>query len=405
MQVHRAHKSEADASGQGAVVAMPFAGGAAFIAPGDLGALRGDWADLAANAAEPNPFYTPALLLPAIDAFGADDLRVAVVRNEQGRLIALAPVAPLRGYSRLPVRYFSTWMHPHCFFAAPLIRKGCEAPALAALFDLVEKEGAFFRLRHLDADGPIFKAAVDIAGKSGRRSSTSSRYERALLKGGFETEAYLQTALRGKKRKELRRLRNRLEEDGAVRFETLSDGADLGAWTLDFLALEAAGWKGREGTALASDAAGAKFFADALLATFADGSLRFHRLMHGGKTIAMIVNFVENGAGYSFKIAYDETYARYSPGVMLEMEMMKALECEPALSFIDSCAKKDHPMINSLWRERRVIAALNISRRDAPSKLLFRILTDLEKAGDAARARRAGNAAVPTKEEGDDADL
>lgn len=393
------HRTGAHASGT--VRHAPFAVVGAYLAPEDLAAIEADWRDLAADAAEPNPFYAPDLLTPALSAFADADVRIASVRDAGGRLVAFAPVAPLRGYSRFPVRYLSTWMHPHCFFAAPLVRKGCEEASLAALFDLVESGGAFFRFRHLDAEGPIYRAAVAVAGRTRRLSADSNRYERALLKGGFQTETYLQNALRGKKRKELRRLRNRLEEDGAVAFETLGDGGALAAWTLDFLALEAAGWKGREGTALAGDPASSKFFADALVAALGKGALRFHRLTHGGKPIAMIVNFIEAGAGYSFKIAYDEAYARYSPGVMLEIEMMAALEREPGLAFIDSCARRDHPMINSLWCERRAIAALNVSRRDAPSKFLFRILTGLEKASEARRARSD----APMKAEGEDADL
>jgi len=369
-----------EATAAGAVVAR-----ASFAA--DIAALLPLWTDLAANAVEPNPFYGPALLPPALDAFGGEWPRLAIVQDRHGRLLALSPLARLHGYSRLPVSYLATWMHPHCFFAAPLIRRGYEKAALAALFDLAEKDGAFFRLRHLDASGPIFAAARAVAAENGRLTGESGRYERALLGAGYETEAYLQSALRGKKRKELRRLRTRLEEEGAVAFETLRDRTALPGWTADFLALESAGWKGREGTALASDPAASQFFADALLRACDGGALRFHRLTHDGRPIAMIVNFIDGGAGFSFKIAYDEAYARYSPGVMLEIELMKALEAERGLSFIDSCASKDHPMINSLWRERRTIVALNVSRRDAPSKLLFSILTNLEKTGEARRAR------------------
>lgn len=395
---HALHRRADDGPAPQAEARPAPVGAASFIAAADAALLDSAWRDLAANAAEPNPFYGPALLLPALSAFAGPEVRIAIARDGCGRLIALAPLAPESGYSRLPVRYIATWMHPHCFFAAPLIRKGREREALAALFDLAGKEGAFFRLRHLDAEGPLFAAAHAVAEETGRRTALSNPYQRALLKGGYETGAYLQTALRGKKRKELRRLRNRLEEEGAVAFETLRDRAALGAWGEAFLALERAGWKGREGTAIGCDPAASGFFGAALEAAFDAGSLRFHRLSHGGKPIAMIVNFIEAGAGYSFKIAYDEDYARYSPGVMLEIEMMTTLESEPLLSFIDSCAKRDHPMINSLWRERRTIAALNVSRRDTPSKVLFRILTDLEKAGERARARRK----PATKESGDD---
>ncbi len=367
---------------------------ASWLAPAETSAIAPEWSDLAANAAEPNPFYAPPLLAPALAAFADGRVKIAVLRGDGGRLLALAPISPMRGYSRLPVGYGATWMHQHCFFAAPLIRRRCEREALRALFDLVEREGAFFRLRHLDRDGAIFKAAREVAAETGRLSAPSALYERALLRGGYRTDVYLEEALRGKKRKELRRLRARLEQEGAVVFEALTDKNQLSAWTCEFLALESAGWKGREKTALASTPEGAAFFCRALEGAFDAGSLLFYRLTVGGRAISMIVNFIGSGAAYSFKIAHDESYARYSPGVMLEIEMMKALEGNTDLAFIDSCAKADHPMINSLWRDRRAIAALNISRRDAPSKLLFRVLMGLERFGERRRNGGAGNAGL-----------
>lgn len=402
MLIESAQNRQTQTPTSGVAVAAPTATKADWLALRQAVAIEAEWAGLAADAAEPNPFYSPALLIPALDAFANENVRLAVVRGDDGHLIALVPLATAFGYSRLPVRYLATWMHPHCFFAAPLIRRGAEREALAALFDLAEREGAFFRLRHLDAEGAIFKAACAAAEETGRLSSPSGRYERALLAGGFETETYLQRALTGKKRKELRRLRARLEEEGGVAFEALPGRAALGPWIDDFLTLEAAGWKGRAGTALASDEAGKAFFAGAARRAFAAGVLQFFRLTVRTRPIAMIVNFLERDAAYSFKIAYDEAYARYSPGVMLEIEMMRALENIRDLSFIDSCAAADHPMINSLWRERRRVAALNISRRDAPSKLAFRILTELERAGEKTRARcGAKNVAISEDDNGD----
>lgn len=352
----------------------------------DGAALEAEWDDLARDAVEPNPFYSPALLIPALASYADDQVRLATVRDGRGRLIAFAPVAPMRGYSRLPVSYVATWMHPHCFFAAPLIRRGAEREALRALFDLLDAEGSFLRLRHLGEDGKLFAAARAAAEEAGRLCAPSARYRRAALYGGFDARETLDRALTSKKRKELRRLRSRLAEQGELVFETLRSEGLLEEWSEAFLALESAGWKGRERTALASAPEGQAFFRDAVRRAFAAGSLAFHRLSVGGRPIAMIVNFAERGSAYSFKIAHDEEFARYSPGVMIEIEMMKALEKEQ-FDFIDSCAAPDHPMINSLWRDRRGVAALNVSGRSARSRLLFRLLTDLERIGELARSR------------------
>lgn len=375
---------------------------AAFVDRSALAALEPDWRDLAAQAVEANPFYSPSLLAPAFDAFAEDRPELAVVRDGGGRLIGLAPLAPLKGYSRLPVLYIATWMHKHCYFAAPLVRKGAEQDVFRALFDLVEKRGAFLRLRHLDADGPLFAAAVAAAAETGRIAAPSARYARALLPGGWRTDAYLATSLTGKKRKELRRQRARLGDEGPVSVEFLTGGPHIDAWAEQFLTLEAAGWKGRERTALAAEPASAAFFRAVVRRSAADGALHFGRLLVNARPAAMAVNFISRFSGgeggFAFKIAYDETLARFSPGVALEIEMMRDLEPREGLAYVDSCAQAGHPMIDRLWSDRRAIAALNVSRRDAPSKALFTLLMTLERAGERARAAKAG----PMEPERDD---
>lgn len=381
----RMHGDGANKIGSERTRAAERAAGASFQPAAALAGIAGEWRDLAANAVEPNSFYAPAMLLAALDAFAAERPEVALVRDGAGRLIGLAPIAPLRGYSRLPVRYVATWMHKHCFFGAPLVRPGHEEAFFSAIFDLVERRGAFLRLRHLDADGPLYAAAAAVAQRTGRLSSPSARYSRAMLRGPWRTDDYLKVSLSGKKRKDLRRLRSRLEEEGAVAVDRLGAGADIDPWTEEFLALEAAGWKGKAGTAMGGEAASTQFFRQAAGAAHRTGDVQMFRLRLGARTIAAAVNFAGAGVVYAFKVAYDEAFARYSPGVMLEIEMMKALEGTSGLSFVDSCAKAEHPMIERLWRERRKISALNVSRRDAPSKALFRLLAALEGASEAVR--------------------
>jgi CelD/BcsL family acetyltransferase involved in cellulose biosynthesis len=371
---------------------------AELIDAGAAAAIEREWIDLAANAVEPNAFYAPSMLLPALAAFAEEGLQVAVVREATGRLIGLAPIAPMKGYSRLPVRYVATWMHKHCFFAAPLVRRGAEAAFFSAFFHAVENRGAFLRLRHLDASGPLYAAAKAAAIATGRLSAPSARYERAMLKAPWTTDEYLKESMRGKHRKDLRRRRARLEETGALSLERCGSNDDLEAWTEEFLAIEASGWKGQAGTAMRQDQASAMFFKDAVRRANVAGDLQLFRFRLSGRTIAAAVNFSGGGVSYAFKIAYDEEFARFSPGVMIEIEIMRALEFDATVSMIDSCAKSEHPMIDRLWRERRAISALNISRRDMASKSLFRVLTMLEAASEQARAKQE----KPAQEDGDD---
>ena len=67
---------------------------------------------------------------------------------------------------------------------------------------------------------------------------------------------------------------------------------------------------------------------------------------------------------FAFKIAHDERFAKYSPGVLLERFNVKRFAEAPAkLDCMDSCAHEGHPMIERLWPDRREIAELTIAGR------------------------------------------
>lgn len=360
-----------------------------LLTPAETAGLGAAWRDLAANAAERNPFFAPWMLQPALAALAPRNVDIAAIRSG-GELIGLIPLTPAFGYARLPVRHLAPWMHPHCFFAAPLVRRGAEREFFDGLYALADRHKArpaFLRLAHLDANGPLIAAAEKAA--AGRVAYRAGAYERALLEGGYDAQAYLEANVRKKKRKEMNRLRNRLAEIGTIKLRTLTSRSEIAGWCDAFLALEAAGWKGSEGSALASIQAHADFFREVVSGAYDAGALTFFRLDVGDRPIAMIVNFIEGGEGYSFKIAHDEEFARYSPGVMIEVEMLKALESQDSLKFVDSCARADHPMINSLWTGRREIVGLNVGSANLGGGAALRLCRFLEDTKERFARRRA----------------
>ncbi len=127
------------------------------------------------------------------------------------------------------------------------------------------------------------------------------------------------------------------------------------------MGLEAAGWKGKRGTALISTAATRDFAREGgwPLASEA-GAARIDSIDLGGHPIAMVVSFASGATAWTWKIAYDETFARFSPGAQLMLETAKAIFTDPTLSRVDSCATADHPMIDHLWPGRLVIGTLVI---------------------------------------------
>src|SRR6185295_3696806 len=149
---------------------------------------------------------------------------------------------------------------------------------------------------------------------------------RAFLDSDLDSRSYYERAVRAKKRKELRRQRNRLGELGHLESRLLEDPSELPAWCDAFLALEQAGWKGRVGTALAAAPAAERFFREALAGAWDAGRLQFRRLDLDGRPIAMLVNFLCAPGSFSFKTAFDENYAHYSPGVLIQLDNLAILD-------------------------------------------------------------------------------
>jgi len=202
-----------------------------------------------------------------------------------------------------------------------------------------------------------------------------------MLRSGLDADAYWETQVRAKKRKELRRLQKRLAELGTVESRLLRAGDDLAQWCGEFLALEAAGWKGAQGTALACREQDAAFFRSACAAAFANGLLHFLRMDLDGRAIAMLVNFRAGEGAFSFKIAFDETLGRFSPGVLIEIANLHAVQGDPGIDWMDSCAAADHPMIDSLWAERRTITQYRIALKGAGRGLAFALANGVEAVG------------------------
>jgi CelD/BcsL family acetyltransferase involved in cellulose biosynthesis len=319
--------------------------------------LARDWAELVADVAEPNAFAEPWFIAASLAAFGVGrGVRILEVRK-QARLIGVMPVAVEQRYGRLPVRFLQNWCHHQMFLGTPLVRAGAEEDFWRAIFELLDVADwapGFFHLRGVVESGSVHRALCSV-----RPGAVVHRESRALLQSDLSPTAYYEQAVRQKKRKEIRRLQNRLAELGEVRTRILTDRAELPAWADAFLALEKGGWKGKAGSALACSPETESFFFTALAGAWEARRLQFLRLDLDGKPIAMLVNFLSAPGSFSFKTTFDESYARFSPGVMIQLENLNIL-ADPTIAWMDSCAVENHPMIDSLWTERREVVRVTV---------------------------------------------
>lgn len=336
--------------------------------PDGLEAHLRAWDDLVENALDPNPFFEAHTLLAAWRALSAE-LEVVLVwapnplPAQPPVLTGLFPFVRRRRYRGAPIGALATWRHVYAYSGTPLVRSDRAPETLDALFDWLGTSGAtLLELIHIRGDGPFRHALVDALNRRGLSAHPIEVHTRAMFRRAADAETYLLAAMGGKKRKELRRQERRLAEVGAVTYDELapdSGAAALDAWIDDFLALEQRGWKGRGGTALKDEPAGLAAFRAFAHGAHAQGRWMTLTLRVGGRAIAMKCNVRCGDGGVAYKIAYDEEFAKYSPGVLLEVEHVRRChEGERPVAWMDSGAAADHPMINHLWRDKVVVETI-----------------------------------------------
>lgn len=343
---------------------------------GDLAAA---WDGLAGDASEPNPFAERWCLQSALHLLDPDRrARLVVVQGDRGGpVIGIMPLAPADRYGRWPMRHVTGWAHSNHFHGAPLVRAGCEALFWSILLgwcDAAPWAHGFVHLPRLTEGGPLHRALAEVARVRGGEAVVVHREARALLDSDLSPDAYWDAAVRAKKRKELRRQASRLAELGRVDMRHWQAGEPVDPWIDAFLALEAGGWKGRAGSALASRSDTEAWFRAILSGAAEARRLDLRALDLDGRPLAMLVNFLSPPGGFSFKTAFDENYARFSPGVLLQQANLGLLD-DARIAWVDSCAVPDHPMIDSLWRERRHLVWVNVPLSGTADRWRFAALS------------------------------
>src|SRR5215813_7927568 len=356
----------------------------ALATPASLAEFLPAWEDLAASALEPNVFYEPWMMMPALHNLGAaKTLLIALIfttdpaRPGTPLLCGLFPLECGRGYKGAPVKFIRLWRHKHCFLTTPLIRAGYERRTLEAFFDWLSTDargGALIEFNMLPGEGPFHQTLVDYLYRSGKPNRFFENYTRALFRPAADSDAYLCAALSSKHRKMIRRLESRLSEIGRLEYDALTPNDDIAVWIEEFLRLEAGGWKGRESSALASNEPERSYFKSIATEAFRRGRLVMLALRLDGRPIAYKCNFLAGLGSFTFKIAFDENYAGYSPGMLLEIENVRRLHAQSRIEWVDSCADPLNFMFNRLWLTRRTIQNLIVSTGQTPGDFVVSVI-------------------------------
>lgn len=370
-----------DAFSHPTYVAEPVAPAAERAAPyrfelvtvDELARSRAAWEDLAERALERNLFCEADFAIAAKGLIAVRTVRLAAVWDEtapEPRLIAVAPVAR---FGQLPFPAMKVSAHWAFFGAlgAPLIDAELAPLAVEKLLDGLASQGSsVFMFRFLPERGPVADAIRAAVAFTGRETVRIEAHGRAMLRSGESAESYLTASLSAKKLKEYRRQLRRLGDEAPTNFREARRTDEVADALERFLELEDKGWKGKGGTAMRRHADQLAFIRELSTKRAEKREVRILELFAGERLVASGLLLVSGRRAWFYKVAYDESFARCSPGVQLTLELTRRLIEDDGIDMVDSTAIANHPMIDHIWRDRLQLGDWLVAIRPGARRLL-----------------------------------
>ena len=298
------------------------------------------WQRLAQKSVCKNPFYEPYALIPALHHLEKTTEVLVVAAYDNAQLIALFPIELVS--RQLGIKVISIWKHNHCFLSDPL----CSHPQyLAEVIAQVCRElrASIWRVNQYSptAFGLEFHQ---------RAHHYESR--RGFITDTHKTEAEVERLPR-KVRSENQRIINRIQKKLGAEYKTSADIPDL-PWFQLFSELEHRGWKSDVGGSILSKSSVTNYYKSLVETTLAQGVIEFQGIFVKNKPLAIAFRLISGDEAYEIKTAYDESYRKYYPGVVLEILNLRHLRYSN-YSKVDSCTSADNSLVNRLWPERRLV--------------------------------------------------
>lgn len=340
------------------------------------------WRALHARALEPNPFYAPDFVLAGLRHLPqCERLRLLTIWRETATARILVGIFPLAdGRTRYvvpaPVRV-SADLYGN--LSTPLIDTERPDEIWSAMLSALEAAGTrALLLPYAHSGGRSQIALANACSASGRQITVLTGHERAFLQSSEDGATYLRATLETRRRKEADRQRRRLAEQGELGFHIARSADEVSAALDAFLDLESKGWKGRRGTDLKSAPGTAAFIHDMARGMADAGTIRIVALTCGERLVASGIVVLSGSRAFYIKTTYDEGLSRFSPGLLLTLDLTRHLLDDPQIADADSIAVADHPMIDHIWTGRLPMQTVLIACRPGTDPV-FRLIAGLER--------------------------
>ena len=336
-------------------------------------------------ALEPNIFFSPRFLVPAMPRIDEREVRLMLLQDGpsgEAETRFLMPVSIERSGFPLGPEVILAWSNSYGPYGIPIVER---REASRILDDLLSTLGdpnlgmpKVLVLPDIMMESPVISALRGVAIGRGLPVLTTASVQRPFLQSDKDGVDYFKDTLSSSTRRNYRRLRRNLEAMGEFEYEVARNPTDVRFAMEEFLLLENAGWKGRQKTSLAAERFRAAFAREAINNLAERDLVRIHAFKLDGRVVASLIVLVQSGHAWTWKTTYDEALAQHSIGTMLMMETTESHLDDPNIQITDSCAVEDHPVMSRLWAERREFATMIIGLRPDSDRETRMVATQLD---------------------------
>ena len=287
--------------------------------------LQPEWNRILEDSACDLPFMTHDWLSLWWKHFGSGRPLSILTARREGRLVLAIPLLESRGsWLGFPFVTLRSLTNAHSFrYHVPLARG--EEGSVRAAWDYLRKRPRAWHVIELERFETGYPADTEL--RSAARSTGHGvgvwdwgPSPRLSLEGSWKE---YHASLKPKFRSNLRNRLKRLGAMGTIEYELVRDRNGCDAALEDAFRIEQAGWKGKEGSAIASDPALRRFYTEWGAVAADRGWLRLWFLRLGGRRVAFEYNLEYKRDLYCMKIGYDPELHPYSAGQILKAAILE----------------------------------------------------------------------------------
>ena len=320
---------------------------------------------LSNRAIEPNVFFASRFLAPAMPRLEDREIRLAIIRDEspgRSRLRFLMPFSVEKPGFSIGTPILRAWANPFGPLGTPLVDAENAAETIDHFFDALGRDGSqlprVLVLPDIRLHGPFAQMLKAIAISRNLPVLTANLQQRPMLESLQDGDTYLKASIKSSHMREMRRQWGLIEKMGTVAYAVARQPREILLRMEEFLLLEASGWKGKKRSAMLSDRYRAAFAREAVNNLAEIDAARIHTIDFDGRAIASMIVLIMNGEAYTWKTAYDESFARFSPGKLLVAHLTDWHLDDANIVRTDSCGHPDHPIMSRFWQEREEMGTL-----------------------------------------------